>query len=45
MHRSASRGIKLSSVAFAVAVLAVSAWFNQAAAQNIEPDVVSYQTK
>ncbi|WP_170940632.1 hypothetical protein [Pseudoalteromonas sp. NBT06-2] len=35
MSRSTSRGIRLSSVAFAVVVLAVSAWFNQASANEI----------
>ena len=32
MYRSTSRGVRLSSVAIAVLVLGVSAWFNQAAA-------------
>jgi hypothetical protein len=35
MNRATSRGIRLSSVAFAVVVLAVSAWFNQASATEI----------
>jgi hypothetical protein len=29
MHRSAHKGIRLSSVAIVVALLAVGAWFNQ----------------
>jgi hypothetical protein len=37
MNRATSRGIRLSSVACAVVVLAVSAWFNQAAANEINP--------
>lgn len=35
MHRSTSKGFKLSSVVLFVAVLGVSAWFNQAAAQAL----------
>jgi len=42
MNRSTSRGIRLSSVACAVVVLAVSAWFNQASASEINPE--SYLT-
>ena len=45
MQRSASRGVKLSSVALAVAVLAISAWFNQASAQSTDISVVTIQIK
>ncbi|SFD24417.1 hypothetical protein [Pseudoalteromonas denitrificans] len=39
MNRSTSRGISLSSIAFAVVVLAVSAWFNQASAMQVEQNI------
>lgn len=38
MNRATSRGIRLSSVACAVVVLAVSAWFNQASANEVSPE-------
>ena len=45
MQRSANRGVKLSSVALVVAVLAISAWFNQASAQSVDSCVDTIQTK
>ena len=39
MNRATSRGIRLSSVACAVVVLAVSAWFNQASANEVSPEL------
>lgn len=45
MNRSTSRGIRLSSVACAVAVLAISAWFNQASASEENSEQVSSYIK